>query len=83
MNIQFYKSRDWKRYGLSAYMLVDLDSLEQPTRGDRNAVYMSYAPIGQHSEVCPDYLRYNCIKISKQEYIEASKDFYTPKEYLA
>jgi hypothetical protein len=82
MTIQFYKSRDYKKCGLSSYFLVDMDSLEQPTRGDRNPTYTSYAPIGQHSGVCPDYLRYNSIKITKEEYIKASEGFYTPDDYL-
>jgi len=41
----------------------------------------SYCPIGQHSSLSKKYLK-ECVKISKNEYIDCSKGIYTPEEYL-
>lgn len=40
-----------------------------------------YCPIGQHCHIDREYLK-ECIPISKEQYIQASKGFFTPKEYL-
>lgn len=40
-----------------------------------------YCPIGQHSNGDMGYLE-ECLPITKEQYIEASKGFYTPEEYL-
>lgn len=40
-----------------------------------------YAPIGQHSEADLGYIE-ECIEISKESYLEASKLFYTPSDYI-
>ena len=41
-----------------------------------------YCPIGQHSEGQRAWLN-ECRKISKKEYLEASKGIYTPEEYIS
>lgn len=41
-----------------------------------------YTPIGQHSEMDRDYFKEQCKKITKEEYLKASKGIYTPPEYL-
>ena len=40
-----------------------------------------YLPIGQHSEMSRDYFE-ECLPITKEQYIAASKRYYTPEEYL-
>lgn len=40
-----------------------------------------YSPIGQHMEGYRDYLE-ACTPITKEEYLNISKDIYTPAEYL-
>lgn len=42
---------------------------------------MSYAPIGQHGEASKNYVRYNTKKITRSQYLKASKGIYTPREY--
>lgn len=80
MNIKFYKSKDWKTAGLPAYFLVDIDSeYTHPFSGQK--LMTSYAPIGQHSDLDPEYLK-NCLEITKEEYIKASGDVFTPYQYL-
>jgi hypothetical protein len=41
----------------------------------------AYCPIGQHGALDRDYLK-ECSKITREQYIQASKGFYTPEEYL-
>lgn len=41
----------------------------------------AYCPIWQHGPLDKGYLK-ECYKITKEQYIQASKGFYTPKEYL-
>lgn len=49
---------------------------------DRAGKYITaYCPIGQHGPLDKKYLK-ECIKISKEQYLQASKGFYTPEEYL-
>jgi hypothetical protein len=43
--------------------------------------YSLYAPIGQHCQLAYEYLQ-ECKEITRQQYIEFSKGFYTPSEYL-
>jgi hypothetical protein len=40
-----------------------------------------YCPIGQHSEMDRGYFA-ECLPITKEEYVEASRNFYTPSDYL-
>jgi len=40
-----------------------------------------FSPISGHSKLYHDYLDV-CTKITKEEYMEASKLFYTPEDYL-
>lgn len=40
-----------------------------------------YSPIGQHSEMDRGYFE-ECVKITKDEYLNASKGIYTPSDYL-
>lgn len=40
-----------------------------------------YAPVGQHGEGAAGYLD-DCTSITKEQYLKASKPWYTPKEYL-
>ncbi len=42
---------------------------------------LTYCPIGQHGEASLWYVN-ECKTISKKQYIEASRGFYTPEEYL-
>ena len=42
---------------------------------------MCYAPIGQHGFIDKGYFN-ECVKITKQQYIEVSQGIYTPEEYL-
>ncbi|QIA28663.1 hypothetical protein [Phage f2b1] len=44
-----------------------------------NIIY--YAPIGQHSEGDREYLN-DCTPITKERYLEISKNLYTPEAYL-
>lgn len=48
---------------------------------DHNGNLTVYCPIGQHSAGSPQYIE-ECERITKEEYIQASKNLYTPKEYL-
>lgn len=49
---------------------------------DINKKYLvCYAPIGQHGALDPEYLK-ACERITKEEYLKASKGIYTPEEYL-
>lgn len=41
-----------------------------------------YCPIGQHSACSADYILNDCIRITKEEYTEATNGFYTPEDYL-
>lgn len=43
---------------------------------------MIYSPIGQHGEGSKDYIRYNTKKITRSQYLKASKGIYTPQEYI-
>lgn len=40
-----------------------------------------YCPIGQHSQADKDYVK-ECTEITKEQYKEASKGYYTPEDYL-
>lgn len=40
-----------------------------------------YSPVGQHSEIDEDYLGV-CTEITKATYLDISKNYYTPMEYL-
>jgi hypothetical protein len=40
-----------------------------------------YSPTEQHSEGDRDYVK-ECRKITKEEYLNVSKNFYTPSDYL-
>jgi hypothetical protein len=82
MTIKYYKSKDYQKFGAAAYFLVNLEDFRPATRGDRNDLYMSYAPIGQHSECAREYFENDCLEITKKEYIPATKGLYTPKDYL-
>lgn len=57
-------------------VFVAIDDIAN-SRGDLTV----YCPIGQHSSASLDYIK-ECKEITKEEYLEASKIFYTPKEYL-
>lgn len=48
---------------------------------DRGGRCQVYCPIGQHSEADIPYIS-ECKRITKKEYMEASKLFYTPEDYL-
>jgi hypothetical protein len=48
-------------------------------KGDKRLTF--YSPIGQHSEGTGEYLS-ECIEITKEQYLNASKVLYTPIEYL-
>jgi DUF1680 family protein len=40
-----------------------------------------YCPVGQHGEMDWSYFA-ECNPITKEQYMEVSKSFYTPKDYL-
>ncbi|MCR8994611.1 hypothetical protein [Brevibacillus laterosporus] len=40
-----------------------------------------YNPVEAHREIGYDYFG-ECIQITKEQYLEASKGYYTPSEYL-
>lgn len=48
---------------------------------DHNGNLTIYCPIGQHSAGSSQYID-ECEEITKEEYIQASKGYYTPQEYL-
>ena len=40
-----------------------------------------YCPVGQHSTGSVEYIK-ECERIAKDEYIQASRNYFTPEEYL-
>jgi hypothetical protein len=40
-----------------------------------------YAPVGQHSKLDSGYME-ECTEITREEYLEISKGFYTPADYI-
>lgn len=77
MNIKFYKDNDYNPQMFESWQvfLVDHDEVY------RNGNLLSYAPMGQHSEVSQKYLDH-CTPITKEEYVRISQALYTPEEYL-
>lgn len=54
-------------------------AIDEPA--DYNGNITIYAPIGQHGAGSREYVK-ECEEITKEEYINASKGFYTPPDYL-
>lgn len=48
---------------------------------DYNGNLTIYCPIGQHGAGNPQYID-ECMEITKEDYMHASKGYYTPEEYL-
>ena len=48
---------------------------------DNTSDIIGYCPIGQHVTISRDYIS-ECQEITKDEYMQAAKGYYTPKEYL-
>jgi hypothetical protein len=40
-----------------------------------------YSPVGQHSKLDAGYMK-ECKKISKEKYLDVSRGFYTPADYI-
>lgn len=76
MNIKFYRHKN-KQVSANTVFLVDHDE-KWNTIGD----LLSYAPIGQHGACNELFITEDAVEITKEDYIEASKGFYTPEEYL-
>ena len=47
----------------------------------RNGRVPIYSPIGQHSQADKEYIA-ECTKITKEQYKEISKGYYTPEDYV-
>ena len=72
--VGYYVDKDGdKSIASDVFVCIDI-------RGDGRFEY--YAPVGQHGEGVVEYLD-NCREITREEYMEASKNLYTPSDYLS
>lgn len=75
MKYKYYKTKYAKLSPADVFVLVS----DEPDIFNWLTIY---APIGQHGNASPDYVKNDCKEISRKTYLKVSEGIYTPEEYI-